>query len=514
MRRTISCGCWMLLALVSIGVAGRDVPLIEAAKQADLKAMRELLQGQGDVGDVDVNVAEADGTTALHWAVHHNDLDEAVELLIARGANVNAANRYGVTPLALACMNGSEAAIVRLLKAGADPNASRVGGETALMTASRAGNVEGVRVLLVAGADVNAREATRGQTALMWAADQGNAGVIKGLVEHGADLHARSRGPASAEERPEATRVYQRNYARTGRMDSFTPLLFAVRAGHLDAVEVLLEAGANVNDTVEDGTSALVLAAVNAHWEVGAFLLDNGADPNIADQGWTALHQIVRTRTLNIGQFPHPVPTGRLSSVEFTKKLIAHGADVNARMTVQRMRDGFRSRFNGLQATPFLLAAKGADAEMMRLLAANGADLLPTNAAGSTALMLAAGVEMLFVAEDSGTNEDALEAVRVALELGGDVNAVNESGDTALHGVASRGSNPIVQLLADNGAKLDAKNKKGFTALDIASGAAAFSGGVVEVRPATQALLRQLMKERGLSIDEASLPVAVSRGKP
>ncbi len=457
---------------------------------------------------VDVNAREADGTTALHWAAHHNDLRTA-DLLIRAGAVVSAANRYGVTPLVLACTNGNAAIVERLLGAGADANTRMPGGQTVLMTAARTGNVGVLKALLARGADVNARESTRGQTALMWAAAEGNAAAVGVLLEAGADIKARSHGPTppagTSLSRPAADNdglndAVSRDYFRRGRVDDYSPLLFAVRAGRLEAVSVLLDAGADVNDSASDGATALVVAAINAHWELGAFLLDRGANPNAAAQGWTPLHQVIRTRTLNIGQFPHPVATGRLSSMDLARKLIAHGADVNARMT-REIVDGYRyARRRG--ATPFLLAARGADFQMMRLLAESGADPLATDSAKSTALMLAAGIDMGYVNEDSGTNEDALDAVKVAFDLGADVNAVNDRGETALHGAASRGSNAIVQLLVDRGARLDATNKRGFTPLNVANGEG--NTATFQRRPETVALFRELMKARGLAVDESA----------
>ena len=440
-------GGWLSLALITmlvlcvvapeLAAAGRAAPpLVAAVKAADVQAIRLLLRQH-----VDPNAPDVDGTTALHWAVHRDDVN-TVELLIQAGADATLATRYGVTPLSLACTNGTVAVIERLLNAGADPNGVLPGGETALMTAARTGKADAVTMLVERGADVNARESTRSQTALMWAAAQGNASVIKVLLDAGADSRARSTGPASSETRTPSRTIQFRNYARRGRIDAFSPLLFAVRAGQIEAAQVLLDAAVDVNETASDGSSALVVAAANAHWELAAFLLDRGANPNAAVQGWTALHQVVRTRTLNIGQFPHPVPTGRISSLDLARKLIASGADLNARMT-KEFSDGYRGRrFRRIGTPPFLLAAKGADHAMMRLLADTGADPSLTNDTGTTALMVASGVGMFYVNEDSGTNEDALEAVKVALELGADVRAVDDNGNTALHGGACAARTP------------------------------------------------------------------------
>ena len=268
--------------------ARRDAPLVAAVKAADVDTVRTL------VGDraVDVNQAEPDGATALHWAVHRNEA-ELVDLLLAAGADVSAANRYGVQPISLAAENGNAGILAALLDAGADPNATLPEGETVLMTAARTGDAASIRALLVRGADPNARDRFRGQTALMWAASRNNAAAVHALAELGADPHARTE---SATRPPNGNRLF---YAPppTG----FTALTFAARGGHIDAMRVLLAAGADINDTLSDGQSALVVAVANANWELADFMLDRGADPNLAGAGWNALHQLLRTRRMNTG---------------------------------------------------------------------------------------------------------------------------------------------------------------------------------------------------------------------
>ena len=505
--RTNRLMAWVVpaLAAMSLGLTAQGSGLLETIKQGDIVALRVLL-GQG----VDVNVAQSDGTTALHWAAHRGNA-EAVELLIAAGADARRANRYGVTPIALAAENGDVAVTRQLLGGGANPNAALAGGETVLMTAARTGVVGVVEALLAAGADVNAKEDTRGQTPLMWASAEGHTGAIRVLTGHGADVHTRSHAPAWQPD-PTAKRLpgFYRDYSRKNRLDSFTPLLFAVRSGHVGAVHALLEAGASVNDTLEDGTSALVVAIVRAHWQLAAILLEKGADPDAGDQGWTALHQVARSRSLNVREFPHPVPTGRISSLDLAKELIGAGADVNARMT-KAMRDGYSDRFNRVGATPLLLAAKGVDHELMRLLAANGADPFATNEKGTTVLMAVAGVGMTHLGIDSGSNDDALEAAKVALETGADVAAANVAGDTALHGAAGRGSTAIIELLVKAGARLDVSNERGCTPVRIANGepGCAMLGAV---RPEAFAVLRRLMAERGLPIEIRSREENVAFG--
>jgi len=294
---------------------------------------------------------------------------------------------------------------------------------------------------------------------------------------------ARPEAPAAATARPRAA----------GPLYTFTPLLFAVRAGHSGAVRALLDAGASVNETVSDGTSALVLAILNAHFELAAMLLDRGADPNADAQGWTALHQLAWTRRPNFGRPPPPpIPTGNLDSFDLAKALLAHGADPNAREK-REPKDNNRNDLNRIGATPFLLAAKAEDVDLMRLLIANGADAMIPNVDGTTPLMVAAGVGLYKVGESPGSNEEALEAVKLAFELGNDVNAIDSNGDTALHGAALRGANNVVEFLVGKGLKLDyvtAKNKRGWSPLDIADGI--FHISVFISQPDTAVLLRKL----------------------
>ena len=468
--------------------ARRAAPLVEAVKAVDVDRVRAL------VGDpaVDVNAAEPDGATALHWAAHKDDA-RLVALLLEAGADAAAANRYGVRPISLAAENGNAAVVEALLEAGADPNATLRGGETALMTAARTGDAATIRALLVRGADPNVRDGFRGQTALMWAAARNNAAAVHALAELGADVHAKT---ATAGRAPRGNRLF---YAPppTG----FTALMFAARGGHLDALRVLLEAGADVNDTLSDGQSALVVAVANANWELAGHLLDRGADPNLAGAGWNALHQLLRTRRMNTGfGFPGPIPAGRVDSIDVLKKMIARGGDVDARMTTNGMKDGQRNRLNRLGATPFFLAAKVTDTEAMRVLVDAGADPVTPNADGTTPLMVAAGLAIWNPGEDGGSlpgqEDEVLEAVRMCVELGNDVHAVNYRGETALHGAAFRGANNVVEYLVEQGADMDARTELGYSPLAIADG---FSySDFYKAQKHTAALLRDLMKARGI----------------
>ncbi len=491
-------------APVTIGAQSGTPAIVDAARRGDAAAVRALIAKRADV-----KAASADGTTALHWAAERDDI-AIIDALVKAGANANVRTRHGVAPLSLAALNGSGAAVGRLLAAGADPNTLMAGGETALMTAARAGNVQALRALLAAGADVAARVGSTGQTALMWAAARNNADAVRLLLEAGADINARTGRAAPAPRADAAATAAQalvtnfeggRSMFNSPPPTGFTAFLFAVRSGSLDAVKALIDAGANVNDTLSDGSSALVVAVANAHWELAGQLLDRGADPNLAGAGWTALHQAARIRRPNIGfGTPGPIPTGTVDSIDVIKKMVARGADVNARMSRNGMKDGQRNRLNRLGATPFLLAAKNTDVEVMRLLVAAGADPTIATADGTTPLMVAAGVAIWNPGEDGGSlpgqEPEVLEAVKMCVELGNDVNAANQLGETALHGAAFRGVNDVAQYLADQGAKLDARDTRGWTPLAIANGLTYTDFFKQQVH--TAKLLRDLMAARGL----------------
>ena len=474
--------------------AGRDAPLIEAVKKFDLETVRALI-GQS----VDVNQRASDGATALHWAVHRND-EPLVTLLLSGGADVSVSNRYGVRPISLAAENGDAMILRILLDAGADPNASLPEGETVLMTASRNGDAESIRTLLVRGADPNARDSFRGQTALMWAAARNNAAAVHALAELGADIHAKTE--RQFQTRADlADKTPWKAIVGDAKPTGYSAIMFAVRGGHRDAMRVLLEAGANVNETLSEGQSALVVAVANANWELANEMLDRGADPNLAGAGWNALHQVVRTRRHNNGQgFPAPIPSGRVDSIDVIKKMIAVGVDLNARMMVNGMRDLQRNRLNRLGATAFLLASKGTDTEAMQVLLDAGADPVLPNADGTTPLMVAAGLAIYNPGEDGGSlrvqQDEVLEAVKMCVESGNDIHAVNYRGETALHGAAFRGVNTVVEYLVAEGADLDARDAGGYSPLAIADG---FSySDFYKEQKHTAKLLRALMAERGI----------------
>ncbi len=465
--------------------AGADAPLADAIQRLDRAAIDHLLAAAESPA---LDARQVDGMTALHWAAYHDDAALVGRLLDA-GADVDAENRYGVTALSLAAENANVAMIERLLGAGADPNTTLPGGETVLMTAARTGRIGAVRALVARGADVEAREPARGQTPLMWAAAEGHADVVETLIEIGADF-------------------------RTPLDSGFTPLLFAVREGHLDVVRTLLSAGAGVNRAVATvaprgrqyragrpirvGTTPLLVAVTNAHWEVAAALLDAGADPNADGTGHTVLHLIPKVRKPGGGDNdPAPYGSGLLSSLDFVRKLAASGAELDARMTERRNLNNTRHREAG--STPFMLAALVADAELMRTLAELGADPLARNDEFSTPLMAAAGLGTRSPGEDAGTEDEVLEAVRLALDLGADINAVDDNGETAMHGAAYKNLPRVVEFLAANGAHVgtwNVENRYGWTPLTIARG---YRFGNFKPSPVTVAAIEQVLHDAGVT---------------
>ena len=469
--------------------AGVEPELISAVKAGDRTIVHTLLKQE-----VAVDARAADGSTALHWATHRGDI-AVVDLLLAAGADVSATNRYGVAALALASLNGSATILERLLTAGADPNVTQPGGESALMTAARTGRVDAVDLLLDAGADPNAREDSKGQTALMWAAAEDNAAVVRALVAAGADLDARSRTSLDLTPNEPGDK-------------GFSALLFAARGGRIDAANALLDAGADVNGTLSDGTSALVLAILSAHYDMGVFLLERGADPNAAEQGWTALHQLAWSRRPSRGPTTvGPVARGAVDSLSLATALVAHGADLDARISKEAVEIYVgRNQMNRLGATPLFMAASRVDVEYMRLLADAGADPLLPNYDGTTPLMAAAGVGLWFPGESPGSPEEAAASVALGLELGGLATTVDANGDTALHGAAYWDSPDAIELLVAAGGKLDVRNNRGWTPLRIADGVAITAS--IHISPDAAETLRRLRRERGLPVPAPIVGVA------
>jgi ankyrin repeat protein len=476
-----------LVVAFTVTLAGADEPqLIETVKSGNVDAVRALLKER-----VDVNARQGDGATALHWAVHRND-GSVVDLLLRAGATPDLADDTGATPLYLACVNRSGPMVERLLQARANPNAALVSGETVLMTCARTGEATGVRALLTRGANVNATEPGHHQTALMWAAAQSQPKAVEALLEGGADVRARSRSYTQTVTSEVTQRAGREELNYTVPRGGSTPLLFAARSGDAESARLLIEAGADVNDELPDGASALVVAAHSGHTSAATLLLEKGADPNAAAVGYTALHAAVLRGDLNL-----------------VKVLLAHKANPNAQITkgmpVRRTSQDFELPKTLMGATPYLLAAKFLEADIMRALAAGGADTrLPMND-GATPLLAAAGMGIVAPAQDErrGTNRRGLaiidggtvepesqvvEAVSAALTLGSDINGTNPAGETAVHIASAQGYDSVVKLIVERGADLNARNAKGLTPL----GALVARAGGRGSRTSTIDLLRSL----------------------
>ena len=475
-------GLLLVLAGVHAAVAAPPEAVVaDAARHGDWAAVRTLLEEGADV-----DARQGDGSTALHWASYRDDR-EAAALLIRAGADVDAANDLGVTPLWAACENGSPAMVETLLGAGADPNVPLPFGETPLMTAARAGNADVVGRLLDAGADVDAATAEGAygaQTALMWAVAQRHPPVVEVLLAHGADVHARS---TTFTETVKTISTYANYglqcvprdecYITEVPSGGFTPLLFAARVGDAASARLLVAAGADVNEAAPDGASALAVAALSGNGAVGALLLESGADPNADGGGYAPLHAAILHRD--------PV---------LAAALLSAGADPNARVSASTRytRDSADFFFPPwfVRAPAFWLAARHREAGLMRLLARHGADPLathspaywtrdPRTAAGrmwrdegeTTALMAAAGLggrdplwsvdhrARVAEATELGRGPDpaeaeaaTLEAVRVAVELGVDVDAANARGRTAVDAALDHSFDDVVGFLIEHGA--------------------------------------------------------------
>jgi ankyrin repeat protein len=452
-----------------------------------------------DVGNSS-NIATPDGTTALHRAVRQNDL-EAVETLIERGADVKAATRYGVTPMSLAAFNGNAAILGKLLDAGADPDTATPGGETALMTAARTGNVAAATLLIDRGANVSAREHVRAQTALMWAVTENHPEIVKLLLARGADVNARTtvtmpRGeyvPARAGGAAGNGIIRQR--ALPTADGGMTPLLFAVRDGNLAMTRLLLELGADLQQSSGNHTSPLLIALLNGQVVIAEELLARGADPNAADDYHrAALFAAIDLRNFNHEKYPFLYGDGR-DPLDLIKALLQKGADPNLRTDTVPVHglmqfDGSWVNFDG--QTPFIRAALSGDIEVMRLLLRHGADPNIATAQGSTALMAAAGINWIPAQTFTRAEADYVEAVKLCLEHGAPVNATNSLGLAAIHGAANRGWAPVIQILADHGALLDVKDNAGRTPMTFAEGTFLAIRPPV-AKPEAMALLKKLM---------------------
>jgi ankyrin repeat protein len=450
--------CLLLFFVALDGIAAPpDRTLVEAAQSRSANTVQELLE-QG----ANVNTLGPDGTTALHWAVYWDD-EEMVDLLLEAGAEVNARNELGATPLWLASVEGRASMVEVLLAAEADPNLSLLMGETSLMAASRAGSTDAVTALLDNSADVNARERTRGQTALTWAVSEKHAGVVRLLVKHGAKVNARS-----------AVRRMFWNTGSDGGRDpesmvwlddgGFTPLLHAARVGDIASAEILLAAGADVDEQTPQGATPLAIAVFSGHTAVGELLLSKGADPNAAGAGYAPLHAAILR-----------------GDATMVRALLAHRADPNARLQAgtgygRGANDWFLS-WLWIDATPIWLAARLSEVNIMGILAEVGAETHVVKKGGTNLVMAPIALirergsragKRSPEEEKRDRPEAKLDAVRTALGFSIDVNMTDDDGNTALHMAATHGLNPVVQLLVERGAAINVKNNEDKTPLMLA----------------------------------------------
>jgi ankyrin repeat protein len=495
---------------VDLYAATPDLRLVEAVQKQDKKATQLLIQQH-----VDVNTRQADGTSALAWAVHWDDL-ETVGMLIRVGADVNLANDLGVTPLMLASLNANAEIAAKIFEAPAAPNLTRATGETALMMASRTGSAPIVKLLLAHGANPNAKTSA-GDTALMFAAAERHAEVARALIDAGADVTARTvvtdkggdkyaaqkqmRKKEGTDEQGKPKLLFKGQAVYVDQLPKegdgepprpeggFTPLLHAAMAGDLETVKILVAAHASIDDAAPDGVTPLIAAVVKFHDDVALSLINSGADVTAAKAGYTALHAAALTGQLNVA-----------------KALLAHDADPNAPLDMPRRFQAVfvpynpelqTGRLNQVGATPFLMAAKAVNTEMMQLLLSNGADPKRTTESATTAMMLAAGLGkrqvsdmFTFIRYYTWDEDRAIATIKMLLDRGADINAANEFGETALHGATYHGAQKVIQFLIERGANINATNWADQTPLRLAEGH--FYSGTFLRYPETAALLRKL----------------------
>jgi ankyrin repeat protein len=464
--------CFVRLLAFSLAIATssaatvqtNDSRLVDAAKNQDAKAVRTLLSLK-----VDVNARSSDGSSALLWLAHWNDLDTA-QLVLKAGADANAANDFRMTPLSQACTNASAEFVRLLLKSGANPNLAIATGETPLMTCAKTGNPDAVRALVESDATVNATEPSQSQTAIMWAAAERHPNVVSALIAAHADLKAHTK-------------------------QGFTPIHFAARVGDLESVKLLLAAGVDANLlTAPNGFTPLLIATMRAQVDLATFLLDHGADPNIEAAGMTPLHWASTTwegfASNPVYGFEDPMSgiPDRQAKLRLVKALLAHGANVNARMTARQ--PSFATGYvDGVGATAFLLAASVDDVEMMHLLLDAGADPKIATATKATSIMAATGLNH-GIGESLVTEEQARDAVKLLLELGVDPKGETTFGENALFGPAYRGWNTLLAQIIDLGVNVNAVSKAGVTPFRAANGQGDRLGGVLFNKDGVDLLLK------------------------
>ncbi len=483
-------------ALAAVGVASAAQPsglaLVQAAEDGETQgALAMIARG------ADVNATQSDGTTALMWAAHRDDR-ALIDRLLAAHANVKAFNDYGASALTEAARFGDAAVIEELLRAGADPDSPNADGETALMLVARLGNVPAAERLIEYGAHVNAKERLRGQTALHWAAAESQPDMVRLLLRHHADPNARSllnldRRQVSSEPRIQ--------WQPPGGL---TPLLYAARQGCLECVEDLARSGADLNLSDPDGITPLLIATENFHFDVAAYLLKKGADPNRWDWwGRTPLYAAVDLNTLPTGGRPDHISLDDTTCLRMIELLLDAGANPNAQL---RLFPPFRAigadrgadLLLTIGTTPLIRAAKAGDTAAIRLLLAHGANPSLPNSLGVTPLMAAAGLGSDDIDTRGAyvTQQDAIASIALFLAAGVDINAVDNRGQSALHGAAYRGWDDVIRYLAAHQANLNLKDSRGFEPVDTALGRSDGHGRnhaqFVE-HAETAALLRQLM---------------------
>jgi ankyrin len=489
----------MLITLFTLLLVG-STPVVDAVKSGDKAAVIALIERRADV-----NAPEADGTTALHWAVHQNDLD-LTERLIRAGAKVNVKNDYGATPMSEAAVTGNADMIDKLLKAGADVESPNIDGQTTLMVVARTSRVDAAQALLRRGAKVDAVEQWRGQTALMWAAAESQPAMVKLLVEAGADVNARSK-----------VNNWQRQVTAEPRAiyrpaGGLTPLLYSAREGCIDCAKYLAAAGADLNLADPEQVSPLLLSILNGHFDLAAYLIQKGANPGKWDwYGRTPLYAAVDLSTLPRGGRPDQPSLDTTTSLQIIEQLLAAGANPNPEL---KLAPPFRNIGNdrGLDGlltigtTPLLRAAKALDAAAIKMLLEKGANLSLSNNRGITPVMAAAGLGStdadtrgLYITED--VQQRSIESLKLLLAAGADINAKDGTrGLTPLHEAARWGWNDVVRFLVDHGADLQAKDNRGMTPVDSAMGKAGGNsrgGQRIDVHEDTAALLKQLIAAAG-----------------
>lgn len=475
--------------------AGADARLADAVMSGDKDVVRTLPADRNNI-----NTPQPDGTTALHWAVRHDDLATA-DALIKAGADVKAATRYGITPMALAATNGDPAMIRRLLDAGVDPNSATPSGETALMTTARTGKVDAVTLLLDRGANVNAKDTVHGQTALMWAVLENHPDMVKLLLSRGADINAHTNVTIPKGEYVQAraggasgTGIIRQRALPTAD-GGMTPLLFAIRDGNTEMTRLLIAHGADIAQSSGNKTTPLLIALLNGQVGIATELLEKGADPNAADAyGRAALFAAIDLRNFNHDKYGD-LPTDGRDPLDLIKALLQKGANTNAKtdtVPVHGLMQFDASWVNFDGETPFVRAALSGDIEVMRLLLEHGADPNIATTQGTTALMAASGINWIPGQTYSHPEADYIEAVKLCLERGADVNASNSLNMMAIHGAANRGWPSIIQILADHGSKLDTKDVGGRTPMIFAQGIF-LAVRPPEAKPKAIELLNQLM---------------------